>query len=157
MRKHRWQLIFAAAFSGRKVVQSKQSAKYPVKQYQQMLTFLQSSLDSYLKGAASSSKFKTMIQARPRLNISQDYLDKNIAKQLKQGVWISVAPGAMYPTKQVPLDLLVEVLEETISKSIVDSTQNSIKPGLIIIGGDADVEVAKELESKLLWKGKLYS
>jgi ADP-heptose:LPS heptosyltransferase len=64
--------------------------------------------------------------------------------------WIAIAPGAAYPTKQTPLEIVAKVLV-TLQHEL-ESARREI-PGLLIVGDKTDAARGEELFRLLGWKG----
>ena len=99
----------------------------------------------------------TSVTPRPNLPPVPNDETPSVMKELNQGEWLAVAPGAAFAPKRAPTTVF-----ESILKQFQDRVRslNEVYPnfmeggcGLVFLGGKEDQESASELMSAMNWKG----
>lgn len=76
-----------------------------------------------------------------------------LVDKLKGRLWIALAPGASYETKQAPLPILIEILD-LLAKSFTE-TGLAKKIGLVLLGDKKDRVLCEKLEANLKWEAPI--
>lgn len=145
----RSRLIVAARVRGRRRPLPDEVRAVPKFQYEMMCDALRRGLRHHLP-----VEMRDGIDAavRPRLPIP-DSFESPWRKELRFGAWLGVAPGAAHPTKQAPLEQMLEIVER-VKRLATESPGKVPAPlGLVFFGDNHDRQVALKIQDRVQWPG----
>ncbi len=144
----RAKLVAEARIWGRRRVLKSSDILPPKRQYEVMLETLYRGLK--LRGFDLEKHMDLLLKATTSLPLARKNNEQSLwFKELNQGEWIAVAPGAAYATKKAPFPILLGVLEDLKTKL----SSQSKKIGLLLIGDENDRTIARKLTDDLNWSG----
>ena len=161
----RSKLIFKARIRGRRRPLQSLATKPSFYQYKLMY-------ETLLRGLKEHIPLETFNSVRnrlfyPHLPIPNNF-DPPWRKELRFGLWLAIAPGAAYATKQSPLSLIQKILKNI--QFLIENTLESANSspitkangplalrslGLVIVGDSKDRDQARILLDRLHWTGPL--
>ena len=141
-------LIFEARLRGRRKPLPEKARTVTRPQYEMMCDALRRALHHHLPVEMCDGV--DTVHVRPRIHIPEGF-DSPWRKELKFGTWLGVGPGASYPTKQAPLDLMRDAILG-VRTTLAERQNGAATPlGLVFFGDDRDRQVARELLDQLNW------
>ncbi len=144
----RYLKIIQSNIRGRKRNKPHEVAKY----FQQDL--MKTCLFNALKREDPSGSYSsTLLQVSPHLNLRESWGIKPAwYKELETKTWLAIAPGASYPAKQTPTEVLTDIISKTIRSIDLNLPKHSKNFGLVFVGDKSDREYAHQIISSLQQK-----
>ncbi len=145
----RSRLIVSARVRGRRRPLPDEVRGVPKHQFEMMCDALRRGLKHHLP-----VEMRDGIDAavRPRLPIP-DGFESPWRKELHFGAWLGVAPGAAHPTKQAPLEQMLEVVERVKKQAAEMGSRMPSPLGLVFFGDNHDRQIAMKIQDRAQWPG----
>ena len=143
-------MILEGRMLGRRRVLSERALLPEQTQFQTMLQTLRTAL---LRHAPAEAKSQVeSLQSVPILPLVSLPSHAVWEKELQQGTWLAVAPGASFITKRAPAHLFVESLTQAQQKYYEVAGNTAPPLGLVFMGDSADRTYAQEIADALRWR-----
>ncbi len=119
-------------------------------QFQTMVQTLRTALLRHAPATAHAQIER--LPAAPILRLPPSPTQRVWEKELQQGVWLAVAPGASFETKRAPSTLFIESLAEAQQKYYEAAGPAAPPLGLVFLGDFTDRTCAQEISNALVWQ-----